>query len=167
MSIVRSWSAPARIIRVLLGTSTLAACLVLPSCGKLRPPEALLQDPGSSIDPRTAARAEELYQRNCSICHGETGVGDGLYFASDLEPTPADLTQEGPDALDRDNLQKWIREGSTGFGRSVLCPPWGNTFTDEDIVGLASYVLSLRQSPAASGESEPADEQSDEGSDDG
>ena len=167
MSMVRFWSPPARFVRVVLVGTALAAGLSFTSCGKLRQPEELLQDPGSSMDPRAAARAEELYRRNCSICHGESGVGDGLYFASGLEPTPADLTQQGPDALDRDNLQKWIRVGSTGFGRSVLCPTWGSTFTDEDIVGLAGYVLSLRQSPVASAESESGDEGSVEGSDGG
>ena len=165
MSMARFWSPPARFVRGILAGTALVVGLSFTSCGRLRTPEELLRDPGSSIDPRAAARAEELYQRNCSICHGETGVGNGLYFASGLEPTPADLTQQGPDALDRDNLQKWIRKGSAGFGRSVLCPSWGYTFTDEEIVGLAGYVLSLRRSPAASSESESGDEGSVEGAD--
>ena len=37
-------------------------------------------------------RARSLYDRNCRLCHGEGGAGDGA-IARDLEPRPRDLTR--------------------------------------------------------------------------
>ncbi len=131
------------------------------SCGRLRTPQQLLVEPGSRDNPRLAARAKKIYLRNCAICHTETGQGEGRYFASDLEPKPTDLTRQGPQALDLDGLQKWIREGSSGAGRSKLCPPWGDTLTIEDTAALARYVFSLREAKPVPADDQSADEAGD------
>ena len=128
------------------------------SCGRPRTPQQLLVEPGSRDNPRLVARAKELYLRNCAICHSETGQGEGRYFASDLEPKPTDLTRQGPQALDLDGLQEWIRGGSDGAGRSKLCPPWGDTMTTEDTAALARYVFSLRDAKPAPADDQPGDE---------
>ncbi len=133
------------------------------SCGKPRTPQQLLVEPGSRDNPRLAARAKQLYLRNCAICHTETGQGEGRYFASDLEPKPSDLTLQGPQALDLDGLQKWIRGGSDGAGRSKLCPPWGDTLTTEDTAALARYVFSLRDAKPAPADDQPAADASSDG----
>lgn len=125
------------------------------SCERARTPQQLLVEPGSRDNPRLVARAKKIYLRNCAICHTETGQGEGRFFASDLEPKPSDLTGQGPQALDLDGLQEWIRGGSDGAGRSKLCPPWGDTMTTEDTAAVARYVLSLRDAKPA-----PADDQS-------
>ncbi len=150
-----------RIDRVVIAGVLLLLTVGFTSCGRPRTPEELLTGPRSN--PRLAARAKEIYLRNCAICHTETGQGEGRFFASDLEPKPSDLTRKGPQALDLDGLQEWIREGSDGAGRSKLCPPWGNTLTTEDTAALARYVFSLRDAKPS-----PADDQSgDEASGDG
>jgi mono/diheme cytochrome c family protein len=100
-----------------------------------------------------AARAKELYLRNCAICHTETGQGEGRFFASDLEPKPTDLTLQSTQTRNMDDLQRWIQEGSSGFGRSKLCPTWGQTMTAEDTAALARYVLSLRDAKPAPADS--------------
>ena len=157
MSMVLLSLRPSGIVRVALAAVAVAATLSLASCNRLRSPEQLLSDPASRIDPRIAARAKELYQKNCGVCHGETGEGDGQYFASGLEPTPADLTRGGPESLDLAGVVRWIREGSAGFGRSKLCPPWGHTLTNEETTALAHFVLSLRDAKPAPADSQPGD----------
>lgn len=147
-----------RIDRTLIVAVLLLLTVGFTSCERVRTPQQLLVQPGSRDNPRLAARAKEIYLRNCAICHTETGQGEGRFFASDLEPKPSDLTHQGPRALDLDGLQKWIREGSAGAGRSKLCPQWGDTMTTEDTAALARHVLSLREA-----KSPPADDQSGDG----
>lgn len=151
-----------RIDRAVIAGVLLLLTVSFTSCGRLRTPQQLHVEPGSRDNPRLAARAKELYLRNCAICHTETGQGEGRYFASDLEPKPSDLTLQGPQALDLDGLQKWIRGGSDGAGRSKLCPAWGETFTKEDVALLAGYTLSLRQAGPPSAVDESGGEGSSE-----
>ncbi len=139
-----------RFDRVVIVSVLLLLTLSFTSCDRPRTPQQLLVEPGSRDNPRLKARAKKIYLRNCAICHTETGQGEGRYFASDLEPKPTDLTRKGPTALDLDGLQKWIREGSGGAGRSKLCPSWGDTLTIEDTAALARYVFSLRDAKPVS-----------------
>ncbi len=155
-----------RIVTAWCVGSAVAISLFLTSCGKLRSPEQLLNDPALWTDSRAAARAEELFRRNCSICHGEAGKGDGRYFATGLKPAPADLTLTGPDALDLDDLRKWIRVGSAGFDRSTLCPPWGYTFTDDEIADLARFVFSLRDGASPVADADATDQDTETGTGD-
>ncbi len=147
-----------RIDRAVIAGVLLLLTVSFTSCDRPRTPEQLLVQAGSRDNPRLAARAKELYLRNCAICHTETGQGEGRYFASDLEPKPSDLTLRGPQALDLDGLQEWIRGGSDGAGRSKLCPAWGETFTKEDVALLARYVFSLRDAKPAPADDQPGDE---------
>ena len=163
MNIRRCAAAWARIDRAVIAGVLLLLTVSFTSCGRLRTPQQLLVKPGSRDNPRLAARAKELYLRNCAICHTETGQGEGRYFASDLEPKPTDLTLKGPQALDLDGLQEWIREGSDGAGRSKLCPPWGDTLTTEDTAALARYVFSLRDEKPAPADDQPGDDASGDG----
>ncbi len=151
-------------VRVAATALAVAAILGFTSCSKLRPPEELLNGSPSQMHPQDMARAAELFGRNCAICHGETGEGDGQYFATGLEPTPSDLTRETPDSLNLADLGKWIRTGSSAFGRSPLCPAWQHTIPDKNIDDLAQFVLTLREEPQPSlEESQPGDEDPDQG----
>ena len=51
----------------------------------------LAASPALAAEPDIAAGAD-LFNRNCAICHGETGVGDGD-MVEILTVKPADLTQ--------------------------------------------------------------------------
>ncbi len=122
------------------------ACAIgLTSCDQKRPPEAYPKDPPSARPARTMAQGKMLYDRYCAPCHGKTGLGDGRYVATGIEPRPSDLTRTGPDTLDDKELESWIRQGSAGFKRSNLCPAWGQTLTSNDIHSLAQVVRSMRK----------------------
>ncbi len=152
-----------RIDRAVIAGVLLLVTVSFTSCGRLRTPQQLLVEPDSRDNPRLVARAKELYLRNCAICHTETGQGEGRYFASDLEPKPTDLTLKSTQIRDMDDLQRWIQEGSSGFGRSKLCPAWGQTMTAEDTAALARYVLSLRNPKPPMADDQRGDEAKGDG----
>ncbi len=81
-----------------------------------------------------------IYRHYCAHCHGEDARGRGRLWASELSPTPANLTMLG---ADEDYLIAAIRDGSTAHGKSNLCPPWGRTISPVNIERLARYVASL------------------------
>ncbi len=117
--------------------------VVLVSCGR-KPTQETLKDHEAAKSSRRMKRGRTLYEQYCSACHGKKGLGDGRYVATELTPKPTDFTQSGPDALDGKQLESWIRQGSSAFNRSDLCPPWGQTLTEGDIQVLAQFVRSMR-----------------------
>ncbi len=87
-----------------------------------------------------------LFAHYCSPCHGETGDGFGRYYAYDLKPRPADFT--APDFLKNrsdERLHLSISEGTVALGKSNMCPPWGNTFLDDEIGYLITYIKKLNR----------------------
>ncbi len=85
---------------------------------------------------------KRLFQRLCFPCHGESGKGDGIYWASAMDITPADLTKFTP--AESSLIVKTIKYGSEAQGKSNLCPPWKNNISDEEIEYVVSYVETLR-----------------------
>ncbi len=83
---------------------------------------------------------QSIYRHYCAHCHGENARGGGRLWASELSPTPANLTTLG---VSEDYLIAAIRDGSTAHGKSNLCPPWGRTISPANIERLARYVASL------------------------
>ena len=47
---------------------------------------------GCMTSPPEVSRGSQLFQDNCSVCHGNGGEGDGP-AAAELTPEPADLTR--------------------------------------------------------------------------
>ncbi len=85
---------------------------------------------------------KRLFQNLCLPCHGESGKGDGIYWASAIDITPADLTKFTPAESNR--IFKTVKYGSEAQGKSNLCPPWKNNFSDEEIGYIVSYVETLQ-----------------------
>jgi len=98
------------------------------------------------VAPAPSSRGRQLFQENCSSCHGSTGRGDGA-LALRLTRAPRDLTRaewlflsrtRGNEA-ERLALARIIKFGVMGSemaGREYL--------TDDDVVALAAYVQALR-----------------------
>jgi len=112
----------------------------------------------SNTTPDALAGGEQLYAQNCAACHGEDGVGDGV-FADDLAATgeasmqtmsgtenmmmqtPVDFTDPArmlgaSPAL----LQGKILRGGMGTGM----PMWGSIFTEDQIWDVIAYLYSFQ-----------------------
>ena len=87
------------------------------------------------------ARGRELYQQNCTQCHGVAGRGDGP-LAAGLRPPPLDLTVHVPLHSDGE-LANWI---TNGIPRTSM-PAFGSQFSPEEIQAVVNYLRELaRQS---------------------
>ena len=95
-----------------------------------------------SLSKTEQAKAEELYVKNCAMCHGRQGRGDGT-AAGALAPKPTDFWEERP---------------SLGYTEDVLArgvpgtamPPWQDRLDAAQRRLLASYVRSLYQPASGS-----------------
>lgn len=87
-----------------------------------------------------------IYGHYCAHCHGDNAKGGGRLWATELSPSPPDLTTL---ETDKENLLAIIRNGSGAQGKSNLCPPWGRTISPANVERLAQYILSLRSETSA------------------
>ena len=87
---------------------------------------------GGAADPAAVVRAEPVFQKECSSCHGVDARGDRTKGAPNL--TDADWLYGG----DRASIRRTI------FGpRGGVMPAWQERFDDATIRALAVYVHSL------------------------
>jgi mono/diheme cytochrome c family protein len=104
--------------------------------------------PQDLLSSEEAMRAgEELYRRNCSLCHGPSGHGDGPQ-AKTLYPPPADLANLRGERADRSYWFYRIKEGgkagSLARDRSAM-PGFGEHLSDEQIWELVAYLNALAE----------------------
>ncbi|MFI5460985.1 MAG: c-type cytochrome [Isosphaerales bacterium] len=76
-----------------------------------------------------------LYARNCMLCHGQSGGGDGL-SARVLAPPPTNFRQVRPG---RARALQALAQGVTGSAM----PPWDTKLSDAERRALAWYVRSI------------------------
>jgi len=96
-----------------------------------------------TVEQRAAMESKDIYQLRCTVCHGETGAGDGP-AAEVLYPRPRDFTaglwkyKTSPgDLPPRDSdLFNTIKTGLDG----TSMPGWSTLFTDRQINGLVTLV---------------------------
>lgn len=84
-------------------------------------------------------RGRELYQANCTQCHGETARGDGP-LAPALNPRPVDLTVHVPLHSDQE-LRDWI---ANGIPRTAM-PAWKDQFSEEEIQAIINYLRQVAE----------------------
>ncbi|NOZ70879.1 MAG: c-type cytochrome, partial [Chloroflexi bacterium] len=60
-------------------------------------------------------RGMEVYNASCAVCHGDTGLGDGVAGAS-LKPPPANLHEDHVQILSDGAMAAIIHEGVEGTG---------------------------------------------------
>ncbi len=87
--------------------------------------------------------AQDNYNTYCVQCHGIKGNGMGVNIR-DMSVQPRDHTDAKAMSARTDaELFKVIKEGGLSVSKSVLMPPWGDTFTDDEIHDLVQYLRKL------------------------
>lgn len=93
------------------------------------------------VSEESLARGEEIFMRNCSQCHGVTGLGDGPVGLT-LTPPPANLTLHTVPGLHTDGeLFTWI---SNGISSSAM-PAFSTVLTEEERWTVINYIRTLGQ----------------------
>jgi cytochrome c oxidase cbb3-type subunit 3 len=87
--------------------------------------------------------ARDNYRTYCTQCHGKDGNGKGINVR-DMSVQPRDHTDaKAMSGRSDDAIFKVIKEGGQSIDKSVLMPPWGDTFSDEEIRDLVAYLRLL------------------------
>lgn len=96
-------------------------------------------------EPFEVRNGRIVYNEHCAPCHGDTGKGNGNYYASGLEPKPRNFTDaEFMNQVQDEYLLEVIKKGTAAFGKSPYCPPWGDTLKeDEKVMNIISYLRTL------------------------
>ncbi|OMQ35719.1 FTR1 family protein [Pseudomonas putida] len=104
------------------------------------------QAPIITPDP---TRGASLYAQHCSVCHGDTGAGDGPAGVG-LTPPPANLR----DNARLDHLSLYAIYNTVGLGvEGTDMPAFGDQLDDRQRWDLATYIASFSADPApASGD---------------
>ncbi|MDH4199001.1 MAG: cytochrome c [Spirochaetia bacterium] len=87
---------------------------------------------------------KNIYEANCSPCHGINGEGDGPGAAA-LNPKPRNYKKDGfKYGSSIEEVKRTISEGIEG----TAMPTWAEVLTDDQITHVAEYVKSLAASSA-------------------
>lgn len=100
------------------------------------------QAPVITPDP---ARGAPLYAQHCSVCHGETGAGDGPAGVG-MTPPPANLR----DAERLDRLSLYAIYNTLGLGvEGTDMPSFADQLDERQRWDLATYIAGLSADPGA------------------
>ena len=90
-------------------------------------------------DEESIARGEALYQAQCAVCHGPTGLGDGDAGVN-LDPPPAPVARTAQ--MMSDGYLYWrIHDG--GFALGSAMPAYGTILSENDIWDIINFLRSL------------------------
>ncbi len=100
------------------------------------------QAPAITPDP---ARGAHLYAQHCSVCHGDSGAGDGPAGIG-LEPPPSNLR----DTARLDRLSLYDLYNATGLGiAGTDMPAFADQLDDRQRWDIATYIASFSAQPVA------------------
>ncbi|HEX8212292.1 MAG TPA: cytochrome c [Longimicrobium sp.] len=94
-------------------------------------------------------RGELVYTRNCTVCHGATGAGDGPVVGGGKFPF-APPVNGGTAVARSDGYIYAIVEAGRG-----LMPPYGERITHMDRWAVVEYVRALQRRAGATGTAQP------------
>lgn len=96
-----------------------------------------------AIPAQAKETAADNYKAYCVQCHGMEGNGKGINIR-DMSVVPRDHTDaKAMSGRSDEMLFKVIKEGGSSISKSVLMPPWGGTFSDEEIKDLVQHLRML------------------------
>lgn len=96
-----------------------------------------------SHSAQSKEQAADNYHTYCAQCHGVHGNGKGINIR-DMSVQPRDHTDAtAMSARSDQDITKVIKEGGASINKSVLMPPWGDVFSDEEVADLVQYLRTL------------------------
>jgi mono/diheme cytochrome c family protein len=93
---------------------------------------------GSVVFAGDAAKGKAIYEKNCLMCHGAQGNGDGPAAAM-VRPKPTNFTSPESKKKSDAELLKTIESGSPGTPMA----PWKETLSPQQIQDVLAYVRNL------------------------
>ena len=121
---------------------------VIADGGKVVAGQAFAVDVGVSQAPAITpdpTRGAPLYAQHCSVCHGETGAGDGPASVG-MTPPPANLR----DAQRLDRLSLYAIYNTLGLGvEGTDMPSFADQLDERQRWDLATYIAGLSADPQA------------------
>lgn len=87
------------------------------------------------------ARAQEIYESRCGVCHGESGAGDGP-SAPALNPQPRNFTdQDWKDNVTAEDIAAVIVYGGEPYGLAPLMPPNADLENESEVVAALVEIV--------------------------
>ena len=87
-----------------------------------------------------SAKGQEVYNTYCALCHGPTGLGDGVAAAA-LDPKPRDLSSAAIlETYTDEYLVNVITNGGAAVGKSPVMMAWGGIISPEDIENVVAHI---------------------------
>lgn len=113
--------------------------LAVLACASCRQPTDLPPDFDARVAAPASVRAgRQIFLRDCALCHGERGNGQGVR-ASAFSTPPRDFTNEAwRESTSPRRVFRAIRDGLPG----TPMPSW-RALGDDALIDLTAYVLSL------------------------
>ena len=93
------------------------------------------EQPAPALDAKERASASAVFSKECAVCHGLTGAGDGP-SAAVLAPAPTSFHEVQP------TLEQAEAALSNGVRGSAM-PRWGPKLKDSERSLLARYIRSF------------------------
>ncbi|MDA1279281.1 MAG: cytochrome c [Chloroflexi bacterium] len=117
-------------------------------------PDSVLRVPDKRERAYDSEVAGNLYRINCSVCHGETGLGDGKaarhltstksFWTSDTKNNSLGEIYKGPpDLVDSAATRLTDRNTMVSFvsGGGRVMPSFGKLLSEEDIRDIVNYIF--------------------------
>jgi mono/diheme cytochrome c family protein len=92
----------------------------------------------AAVSVAQAQDAKQAFEKNCVMCHGVSGKGDGP-AGKMLKPPPADFATVLKGKSDAD-ITKVIKEGGKAVGKSATMPAFGGKLKDDQIQGIIEHL---------------------------
>ncbi len=100
--------------------------------------------PNNALSSDDVVGGRHIFEHYCAVCHGKSGKGDGVN-AKLLDPEPANLAGSEIAGRSNDELYDVIAKGGAGVELSATMPPWGKTFSLDQIKELVAYIRLLQK----------------------
>ena len=103
------------------------------------PEEAAAVPNPIAADAASIAAGAATFAATCAVCHGDTGLGDGIAGAV-LDPPPANLHADHVQIVPDGGIFYTIQNGK-GTGM----PAWGETLSEEEIWNLVNFIRTFKE----------------------